>query len=212
MTHIMTDAEFKAFRAAVKASSKARKEVVRLRPALVPIRITHHPDQPDERRYTAVMEAPIFLDDPSCMDERCSIRRDFCTAPVSIPWLHDKVRTAIRRYELGKNVQQDDAVTAKAQTQAYCATIARYMKQDLAWPFGPVDTPPGERVQRNAPFKKLAAQTTGITRWRVYQRIESKTVSKAGVPMTRIAKWRDAPELVDAVNALQRRLSPDRRK
>jgi hypothetical protein len=88
------------------------KEVVRLRLALVPIRITRRsleevpmaePD--DEHRYTMVMEAPIFLDDLSASEET---KRDFYTAlaRMQIPWLHERVRTAVRRYVLGQPVVQ----------------------------------------------------------------------------------------------------------
>jgi hypothetical protein len=122
------------------------KTRVLLRPALVPIRITRRPDEPDERRFTTSMEAPIFLDD---LGGKVS-ERECYAALASIPWLHEKIRTAIRHYGLSRDVKQDDAAIAKEQTQIYRDTIARFKRK-------------GEK----RPFQKLAVHTDkSITRCR----------------------------------------------
>jgi hypothetical protein len=102
-----------------------------LRLALVPIRITRQPDEPDERRFTTLMEAPIFLDDPSINEET---KRDYYAVLMRIPWLAPSVRNAIMTH-LGKSVARAGRMAGRLQTKAYRDAIARYKEAGVKAPY-----------------------------------------------------------------------------
>lgn len=88
-----------------------------LRPALIPV-------GDDET---------IYLDDPA-IDEKMK-QECYAVLAHQIPWLHEKIRTAIRRYGLGQDVQQDDAVAAKQLAEACRINIANYKAAGIKAPY-----------------------------------------------------------------------------
>ena len=64
----------------------------------------------------------IFLYDPA-IDEKT--KREFYGVLARIPWQHEKIRTAIRRYGLNEKVQQIDRAMDKWRNQIYRDEIAR---------------------------------------------------------------------------------------
>jgi hypothetical protein len=104
-----------------------------LRPAVIPF-LT--------RREGVRQHLPtVFLDDPRLDEEG---RRQVYAVLARIPWLHKRIRTAIRKHGLGLAVGQNDRATYKLQTSIFEEDIKRYRAAGMS---------------AEAAFEKLSAKT-----------------------------------------------------